>query len=60
MALKKARVLCGFSLKGKDYAPDQVVEADAAEIKKQGGNLDDSEEAVNYCIKTLKTKVIKI
>lgn len=48
----RVRILCAIPVDGKSYKPNQVVDfpAELAKALKGDGAVDDSKEAVAYCI----------
>lgn len=59
---EKARVLVALFAGGIALKPNDLMEAGAKTIKlhKEQGEVDDSPEAVEYCVKVLKVKAKKV
>lgn len=59
---EKARVLVALFSGGIAFKPNDLMEADAKTIKfhKDQGEVDDSPEALEYCVKVLKVKAKKV
>lgn len=59
--MPKVRILANTVIDGIQYLPNQVVDIPAALVKsfKQSGVVDDTREAVAYCIDELGAEVLK-